>query len=111
MRKAIYKKVRKYFASWCRLDEAGLNPDTDISLGFLGIKEMEAERFMREWAEKFGVDMTGFEFDRHFPDESILPQNYLRRWLPDEHPEFIPISIQTLADAALDKKWSADMYG
>jgi hypothetical protein len=73
----------------------------------LGVDGEEAETFMEAFAERFRVDLSGFEFERHFRDEEAGgPLSRLwQRWRNPESGKRIPITLEDLVEAAREKRW------
>lgn len=61
--------VKSFVRSWLRLREL---PEKETCLeGDLGLSGMEAEDFMQDFAQHFGVKLEGFVFDDHFESEGM----------------------------------------
>ena len=73
----------------------------------LHIEGDDAEEFLREYSVRLGVDLTRFEFARHFSGEGILPELLWR--LRRGHPiRMVPLTLGQLAAAAASGHWSYD---
>lgn len=73
----------------------------------LGVDGEDADTFMEAFAERFRVDMTAFDFERHFRDEGTVNM-LMRLWLRVRDPESlkrVPITLEDLVDAARQKRW------
>ena len=65
----------------------------------------DAEEFLLRYAKQFSVDLSEFEFARHFSGEGILPELFWR--LRHGHPiRMVPLTLGDLATAAARGRWS-----
>jgi hypothetical protein len=94
-------------------------PDEILStmnlLGDFGLDGDDADEFMIEFAKRFDVDMSGYEFLNHFGTEGIWPWQFPRfLWNgarqfcgadPHEMSGLKPITVEDLCCAAKAKKW------
>jgi hypothetical protein len=73
----------------------------------LGVDGDDADEFMQAFAERFAVDLTGFEFERHFSDDGGLnPLAYLwTKWRNPSRLKRVPITLEDLVEAAHLKRW------
>ena len=75
----------------------------------LGLDGDDAVEFMEAFKSHFGVDLSAFEFRRHFgPEAAFSPLHWLF-WLvvPSRRPHLTPITVQNLCDAAETKRWKS----
>lgn len=91
--------LKKYF--WEMPEEASL------STGKMSVLPEEASDFIDEYAEMLGVDMTGFEFNRYFPNAGIrfLPNAILPRYLRTDHHAPAELTVKMLIDSAEAGHW------
>ncbi|WP_338560637.1 DUF1493 family protein [Erwinia sp. E_sp_B04_7] len=91
--------IRKHF--WEMPDEACL------TTGKMPVLPEDAEEFLNEYAETLSVDMTGFSFNRYFPNEGIrfLPNAILPKYLRTEHHSPAPLTVGMLIAAAEAGYW------
>ena len=73
----------------------------------LGIDGFDAEDILIAYRERFGVDMTAFEYDRHFgPEAAWNPFSWLYwRLFRPERLRFDPVTIGHLVEAARCGRW------
>ncbi len=96
----------------CALEEI---PPATTLLGDLGLDGDDAEEFMTEFSNRFGVDMTGFRFTDHFGSEGMFPWQFPQfiwsavRAICGESPHSIagvgPIRVEDLIQAAKAGRW------
>lgn len=104
MDNAIYKEVRALVAKYRSIKEDRLSEDTDIFK--LGMDGDDAREFMEVFAKEFGVDMSEFEFSKHFGPEGFNPVSFLYCLLfARERLRRLPITLGDLTEAAKTKKW------
>ena len=79
----------------------------------LGCTGDDAAELMAEFAREFGVDLTGFQFSRHFGAEApATPWSLLRGlvvWLATGRtgePSPDPVTVARLVDAAARGRWA-----
>lgn len=91
--------LKKYF--W-EMPEAA-----SLSTGKMSVLPEEASDFIDEYAEMLGVDMTGFEFNRYFPNAGIrfLPNAILPRYLRTDHHAPAELTVKMLIDSAEAGHW------
>ncbi|MBP2198010.1 DUF1493 family protein [Pantoea cypripedii] len=91
--------LKKYF--WEMPEEASL------STGKMSVLSEEASDFIDEYAEMLGVDMTGFEFNRYFPNAGIrfLPNAILPRYLRTDHHAPTELTVKMLIASAEAGRW------
>ncbi|MEG3128136.1 DUF1493 family protein [Pantoea cypripedii] len=91
--------LKKYF--WEMLDEASL------STGKMSVLPEEVSDFIDEYAEMLGVDMTGFEFNRYFPNAGIrfLPNAILPRSLRTDHHAPEELTVKMMIASAEAGRW------
>jgi hypothetical protein len=102
----VAERVKDYVASRLIVRVDQLQPNTCLQTD-LGVNGTEAERFMRDFALKFRVDMTGFDPRRHFsPAPGEKPLHDLWGLLTRRTRELVPISIGALIESAQRHRWS-----
>ena len=81
--------------------------DASISTGKQGVLPEDAIDFLEEYTEKLNVDMSGFIFNRYFPNEGIrfLPNAILPRYLKTDHHAPEPLTVSMLIDSANVGRW------
>ncbi|ORM84293.1 hypothetical protein HA42_04720 [Pantoea deleyi] len=91
--------LKKYF--WEMTD------DVSLSTGNHMVLPEEATDFIEEYAEKFGVDMTHFEFRKYFPNEGIrfLPDAILPKYMRTDHHEPAALTVRMLIESAEAGRW------
>ena len=111
MTDTVFEDVREFLLDSWQVQSEDITQETEIDIGIFGIDQIDADDFMYAFAEKFEVDMSGFQFEKHFPSDAyFLPQTVLKRWLSGKTQQFVPISIRVLCKAAKDKKWPTEIY-
>lgn len=95
----VRKLLEKHF--WEMPDGASL------STGRKPVLPEEASDFLEEYADKLGVDMSGFEFNRYFPNEGIrfLPNAILPRFLRTDHHVPEALTVRMLIASAEAGRW------
>ena len=72
----------------------------------LGVTGADAADFLKAFSERFGVDMVGLDFHRHFgPEAACNPLSWL---IPlDSHQRYglCPVTIDHLVRVAETKRW------
>lgn len=103
----IEDKVREFVLKYGLGKSVKLSLDTQI--GKLGLDGDDALEFMTTFAEKFNVNMDGFDFDKHFgPEAGFNPFLFMYYLLLDkEKLHRIPITVGDLTEAAKNGKWKA----
>lgn len=81
--------------------------DASISTGKQSVLPEDAFDFLEEYAEILNVDMSGFIFNRYFPNEGIrfLPNAILPRYLKTDHHVPEPLTVSMLIDSAHAGRW------
>ena len=99
--KAMYVRelIRKHF--W------DMSDDMSISTGKKSVLPEDALGFLDEYTNKLDVDMSGFCFNRYFPNEGIyfLPNAILPRYLKTDHRTPEPLTVNMLIDSAIAGHW------
>ena len=110
----MYERVVSFVSKFWHAEKSSLSEGTRLQHD-LGLDGTDAEEFMEAFSEEFNVDMSEFEFDKHFGPEA--PPNlttlvrYLYCRLVGGDPaglissELIPITLRDLVSAAKAKKW------
>ncbi|MGJ4923602.1 DUF1493 family protein [Bradyrhizobium sp. HKCCYLRH2060] len=80
-----------------------ISDESDIA-GDLGVDGDDAREFMLAFQRAFDVDLSGFEFDRHFGPEGLSLTRLVLTVLRLRRPQ-LPLTIATLVDAARQKRW------
>ena len=88
--------------------------------GDLGLDGDDAEEFMTEFSNRFGVDMTGFRFTDHFGSEGMFPWQLPQfiwntvRAIRGVNPHSIagvrPIRVEDLIQTAKAGRWKAAVW-
>ncbi|WP_200286725.1 DUF1493 family protein [Pantoea ananatis] len=91
--------IKKYF--WEMSDDVSLSTGNQLAL------PEEAADFIEEYTEKFGVDMTTFEFRRYFSRGGIpfLPNAILPKYLRTDYHEAAPLTVRMLIESAEAGRW------
>lgn len=72
----------------------------------LGITGDDASELMAAFGERFEVDLSEFKFDHHFGQEGGNPFSFIYLRVFARHQlETVPVTIDDLVEAALQKKW------
>jgi acyl carrier protein len=105
----MFKRVESFVLKFWPPRKGPLSADTKL-LQDLGMDGTDAVEFMEAFSEEFNVDMSEFEFDRHFgPEGGFGPVRlvyYLYcRLFGREFSGLIPITLRDLVSAAKVKKW------
>ncbi len=110
----MFKRVEAFVLKLWPPIKGPLSPDTSL-LKDLGMDGTDAVEFMEAFSEEFDVDMSEFEFDKHFgPEAGITPIHLLiylfillgRIFKKDlDLSGLIPITLRDLVSAAKAKKW------
>lgn len=104
MSEDAFEKIRSFVSEFRRVRKNKLSLDTDIYK--LGLDGDDAREFMEAFGFKFGVDMTEFEFSKHFGAEGFNPFYFLYCLLFDRKKlHRIPITLRDLTEAAKNMKW------
>jgi len=100
-----FEDVLKFVADYCSLDVDDLRPATSL-FADLRIDGDDAAEFMQAFSNRFGVDISEFNFSRYFGSEAgFNPVVSLFRSMLGRTYRFTPITIADLAKAAESKKW------
>ncbi len=104
MNEEIFEKVRELVAEHRAMDKNKLSEQTELLK--LGMDGDDALEFMEEFRNRFSVDMSEFEFRKHFSPEGFNPIVYIY-WLlfARDKLKSIPITLRDLTEAAEKKKW------
>lgn len=91
--------IRKHF--WEMTDNASLSTGKEVVL------PEDAYDFMVEYAEKFDIDLTHFEFRKYFPNEGIrfLPNAILPKSMRTDYHEPAPLFVKMLIESAEAGRW------
>jgi acyl carrier protein len=110
----MFKRVESFVLKFWLPSRGPLSPDTSL-LKDLGMDGTGAGEFVEAFSEEFDVDMSEFEFDKHFgPEAGITPIHLLiflfvlvgRIFKKDlDLSGLIPITLGDLVSAAEAKKW------
>ena len=109
----LYDDVVAFVAKELGVNPKRIHPTTTL-LGDLGCDGYDGYEFMTHFAEKFGVDMMGFDISRHFSPEGMWPWSPIV-WLilafksgtPEEKAGLEPITVANLHKAAESRRWSS----
>lgn len=91
--------IKKHF--WAMAD------NTSISTGNKRVLPEDVTDFLDEYRETLGVDMSGFNFNRYFPNAGIrfLPNAILPRYLKTDHHVPEPLTVSMLIESAEAGRW------
>lgn len=91
--------LKKYFRE--------MPEEASLSTGKMSVLPEEASDFIDEYAEMLGVDMSGFEFNRYFPNAGIrfLPNAILPRYLRTDHHAPAELTVKMLIASAEAGHW------
>jgi Protein of unknown function (DUF1493) len=97
-------RVKVFLGNFWREPVERLRPETRLEED-LGMTGDDAYDCLREFAERFGVDMSGLEFHRHFGPEGCNPLwlFYTPAWLVN-HGEY-PVTVDHLVRVAQARRW------
>jgi hypothetical protein len=74
----------------------------------VGITGDDADEFMEAYSREFQIDLSGFEFYRHFDAEGWNPfVGFFTRLLRGEEMQHVPVTIALLVRAAEQHRWPA----
>lgn len=81
--------------------------DTSISTGSKRVLPEDATEFLAEYRDALGVDMSGFNVNRYFPNAGIrfLPNAILPRYLRTDHYVPEPLTVSMLIESAEAGRW------
>ena len=105
----MFKKVESFVLKFQSGRKVPLSEDIRL-LQDLGMDGDDGVEFMEAFSEEFDVDMSEFEFKRHFgPETGISPFSlvvylYCRQFGKD-FSGLVPITLRDLVSAAKAKKW------
>jgi len=101
MEEAISAELRAFVSRDLRIAPDRLSPGTSL-LHDLGIDGDDGGEFMGRFGVRFAVDLSRFEFDRHFGPELPFSLFLLLYWWlrPSCRPRLVPITLADL-DAAI----------
>jgi len=78
----------------------------DKTLNELGLDGDDALEFMSAYADKFNVDMSNFDYGKHFgPDSGFFNPISFLSFIFFRKINLVPISIEKLIIAAKNGKW------
>ena len=107
----IESSVREFLSDHVGVGLERIRCSTTL-LGDLGVDGDDGYDLLSDFAEQFAVDMTAFEFDRHFAPEGLPPWFpfywlilLFRRGTPEQRARLEPISVADLVDAANRRAW------
>ncbi len=91
--------IKKHF--WAMAD------NTSISTGNKRVLPEDVTDFLDEYRETLDVDMSGFNFNRYFPNAGIrfLPNAILPRYLRTDHHVPEPLTVSMLIESAEAGRW------
>ncbi len=107
----MFKRVESFVLRSWPASKGPLSPDTRL-LEDLGMDGTDAAEFMEAFSKEFNVDMSEFEFDKHFGPEGFSPLDlfdivycWLGRIFKKDLSGDIAITLRDLVSAAEAKKW------
>lgn len=91
--------IKKHF--WEMADDVSLSTGKELVL------PEDAYDFMVEYAKKFDVNLTHFEFRKYFPNEGIrfLPNAILPKYMRTDHHEPAALTVRMLIESAEAGRW------
>ena len=111
MREDMFKSVESFVLEFRPASKGPLSADTGL-LDDLGMDGDDAVEFMEAFSKEFDVDMSEFEFNRHFGPEGFSPLALfyflyclLGRIFRKDVSGLISITLRDLVLAAEAKKW------
>ncbi|MHC5104931.1 DUF1493 family protein [Enterobacter ludwigii] len=95
----VRELIKKHF--WEMPDDASL------STGRQSVLPEDASDFLDEYSKNLDVDMSGFFFNRYFPNEGIrfLPNCILPRFLKTDRHSPEPLTVSMLIESANAGRW------
>jgi hypothetical protein len=108
----LFDRVADFVARELGVRRERIRPETLVE-DELGCTGDDAGDLMEAFAREFGVDLAGFQFDRHFgPENGATPWSLLRGlviWAAtgrrgDPSPE--PVTVARLAEAVARGRWA-----
>lgn len=110
VRDEVEKKVLDFVRKQYKYADINLNTDIRDDLGITGI---EAVEFLTDFSEEFEVDMSNFDFSKHFEGEAhgLLLPLWLLQWIyynvfkKGQEDDLVPITIGNLVESVRKKKW------
>lgn len=96
---AVKQLIKKHF--W------EMKEETSLSTGDEPVLPEDASDFFDEYFETFGIEYSGFNFRKYFPNEGIrfLPNAILPDYLKTDHHQPEPLTVQMLISSADAGKW------
>lgn len=84
-----------------------MSDDTSVSTEKRSVLPEDVTDFLEEYSESLDVDMSGFVFNRYFPNEGIrfLPNAILPRYLRTDHHAPEPLTVSMLIESANAGRW------
>ena len=105
MDKDVLDRVTRMVARFAGCPTDKLNGETVLEAD-LGITGDDASEFLEAYSRDFEVDLSGFEFYRHFDAEGWNPfAGFLTRLRRGEKLRHVPVTIALLARAAEERQW------
>lgn len=102
--------VRGFLADRFGVAPAGVAASASLQYDF-GLDGADAIEFFDAFGERFGVDLSELDFHRHFgPEAPFNPLSWLylaavRKLKPGTARRLVPITVQSLIEAARCGKW------
>ncbi len=103
MNEEIFEKVRELVAEHHAMDKNKLSEQTELYE--LGMDGDDAWEFLIEFSDKFSVDMSQFEFRKHFNPEGFNPISFIYLLFARDKWRKMPITLRDLTEAVEKKKW------
>jgi len=105
MNEEIFEKVRDFVVEHTGVDKNKLSEQTELHK--LRMDGDDALELMEEFSNKFSVDMSEFEFNKHFgPEAGFNPIVYMYYLVfARDKLRLMPITLRDLTEAAQNKKW------
>jgi uncharacterized protein DUF1493 len=105
MNEPLTERVKLFVAKETRFPVRKMSLETRLQQD-MGVDGDDAEELIFAFAVEFDVDMTGFQWARHFHSEAFLSSwlfTLLHRELVE--PADVPVTVQDLVTAAETRKW------
>lgn len=103
----VYLKVRDFVAQYWKVKREKLSETTRLAQD-LGFDGDDAAEFMEKFSETFNVDLTSFNFTRHFGPEAAFNPFYSLYLLLFNRKKLRqdPITLRDLVAAVRNKRWA-----
>jgi len=114
MTQSLIKEIYEFVTGFCGVNYEKLTPDTTLN-NHLGIVGGDGDEFMEEFANRFKVDLSDFNFYKYFGHEGMDLVSPM--FLPFKQTEgkdiswagTIPLKLEDLHEAVILGKWTREM--